>query len=126
MPQFVILHHRLPSAANRADHYDLMFDDGDALLTWAIVNLPSDEPQAADELPPHRREYLTYEGPVSHNRGHVARVVAGDFAWLCRDEATLVAAVESPALLGQLHWQRVDGKRWQLWFEKGGQLAAPR
>ncbi|MGB0768453.1 MAG: hypothetical protein ACPGYV_12175 [Phycisphaeraceae bacterium] len=28
-------------------------------------------------IPPHRRHYLTYQGPVSNHRGHVKRVLQG-------------------------------------------------
>lgn len=30
-----------------------------------------------EEAADHRREYLTYEGPISGDRGHVRRVAAG-------------------------------------------------
>jgi hypothetical protein len=50
------------------------------LRTWAI-ELPPDSAtaQAALALPDHRREYLTYEGPVSGNRGNVARWDEGTY-----------------------------------------------
>ena len=50
------------------------------LRTWAI-ELPPDlaTAQLALALPDHRREYLTYEGPVSGNRGSVARWDEGTY-----------------------------------------------
>lgn len=114
MPRFVILHHRLPPGSDRSDHYDLMFEDGEALLTWAIADLPSEQPQTAEELPPHRREYLTYEGPVSNNRGQVVRVAAGSFAWLQRQDGQLIAAIQASALTGELHLERLEGTTWRL------------
>lgn len=120
MPQFVILHHQLPPASERADHFDLMFEDGDSLVTWAIAELPSDRPQAAAELAPHRREYLTYEGPVSQNRGRVERVAAGSFEWLQRNELHWVAALQSTALTGELHLKRAEEKTWRLWMIRPG------
>jgi len=85
MPQplrpFVLLHHALPGAG----HWDLMLDTGEGLATWQLL----DDPRAlgaggaggalrARRLEDHRRAYLDYEGPVSADRGHVARVDHGD------------------------------------------------
>lgn len=80
MPRYVILRHELPPGHARASHYDLMFDVGDVLRTWAVAEAP-DSPveQAAEALPDHRREYLAYEGPVSGNRGEVARWDEGTY-----------------------------------------------
>lgn len=116
MPQFVILRHRLPPESARADHYDLMLEDGESLLTWAIVDLPNVQPQTAEELPPHRREYLTYEGPVSSNRGHVARVALGTFEWLQRHEGQLIVATQDSTRAAELHLERLEGKSWRLWM----------
>lgn len=116
MPQFVLLHHRLPADSARADHYDLMLEDGDSLLTWAIAALPGERPQVAEELPRHRMAYLTHEGPVSNNRGQVKRVAAGSFEWLQRADGEWIVELNSPALSGKLHLQRQDEKTWQLWL----------
>jgi hypothetical protein len=78
MPRFVILHHQLPEDAGRASHWDLMFECGDALHTWALAREP--EPGGAGEaaeLAAHRLAYLDYEGPVSGGRGSVVRWDAG-------------------------------------------------
>jgi hypothetical protein len=116
MPQFVILRHTLPAGSERADHFDLMLEHDGQLLTWALVELPSTAQQIAEELPLHRRDYLTYEGPVSNNRGEVARVVEGTFSWLQRGETEWIATLQSVQLHGQLHLQRQEGKRWLVWF----------
>ena len=61
-------------------HWDLMLEAGKSLKTWAI-----DEPITAGiELPArqladHRLAYLTYEGPVSGQRGSVRRIAEGTF-----------------------------------------------
>lgn len=116
MPQFVILRHTFPVGSDRANHYDLMLEDGLALLTWALAKLPDSHSQLADELPPHRLDYLTYEGPVSNNRGEVARVAAGTFEWMLRNESELIAQLESSQLSGQLHLRRQDEKNWLVWL----------
>lgn len=116
MPQFVLLHHRLPPDSDRPDHFDLMLEDGDSLLTWAVADFPHERSQLAEELPRHRMAYLTYEGPVSKNRGQVKRVAAGSFEWLQRADGEWIVELNSPALSGKLHLQRQDEKTWQLWL----------
>jgi hypothetical protein len=116
MPQFVILRHTLPAGSDRADHFDLMLEEGSTLLTWALAKLPNAQSQLAQELPPHRRDYLTYEGSVSNNRGEVVRVIAGEFEWRVRNEQEWIADVGSPELRGQLHFQRAEQDNWLVWL----------
>ncbi len=74
--RFVILHH---SHAD-GEHWDLMIEQGDALLTWQLLREPvgrSSLPIAAKRIGDHRKAYLDYEGPVSRDRGRVRRVDAG-------------------------------------------------
>lgn len=75
--RFVILEHD-----TEPHHFDLMLEvEGqDPLWTWAFYR--TDLPDAPDELPlerlpDHRNAYLTYEGPVSGERGSVSRVEEG-------------------------------------------------
>lgn len=80
--RYVVLRHETPPGASRPSHWDLMFevDLVADLRTWAI-ELPPDSAtaQLALALPDHRREYLTYEGLVSGNRGSVARWDEGTY-----------------------------------------------
>jgi hypothetical protein len=75
--RFVILEH----TGHGPDHFDLMLEHPDAerLKTWQLDVWPlqSGESCPCRELAPHRREYLTYEGEVSGNRGRVRRVTSG-------------------------------------------------
>lgn len=75
--RYVILHHRTDSG----EHWDLMLEHDGALLTW---QLPSSElstlPLPARRIADHRLAYLEYEGPLSGNRGSVARVDSGRVA----------------------------------------------
>ncbi len=76
--RFVILHHVLPDG----EHWDLMLERDEALLTWRLVREPVDGsslPIQAERLGDHRKAYLNYEGPVSGGRGSVRRVDAGTF-----------------------------------------------
>jgi len=74
---FVVLHHTgVPSP-----HYDLLIDVAaeEALLTWRLPCWPPGEESLGVVLQaPHRRLYLTYEGPVSQGRGEVRRIAAGE------------------------------------------------
>ena len=85
MPRYVILYHELTreqqQAAGRPSHWDLMFEWGATLRTWAV----NEEPAlgltcAAQALADHRLAYLEYEGEVSGNRGRVRRWDAGEYA----------------------------------------------
>lgn len=81
--RYVILHH----TGWIEDHFDLMLetDDTSPLLTWRLDRWPG--PTTITLLPPHRRAYLEYEGPVSNNRGEVRRVEAGSYATVQRSDS---------------------------------------
>lgn len=108
MPRFVLLFHDLSGTAEGASHWDLMLERDGALLTWRLPTLPApwrdadgeaalpSPSDAAVRLHDHRAAYLEYEGPVSGNRGHVARVDRGEY--LVLDESPEGIEVE---LLGQ-------------------------
>lgn len=94
MPDFVVLEHDHPVL-----HWDLMLDTGESLRTWRLANppsVPADIP--SESLPDHRLDYLTYEGPVSHNRGHVRRVFAGVWELAEDDGKSLLIRLNGPRL----------------------------
>lgn len=109
MPRFVILHHQLPENSERASHWDLMLEQGDTLRTWAL-----DRPLAPDSETPcraladHRLAYLDYEGPVSGNRGTVARVERGEYATLEETANSLRVRLKGEQIVGVLLLQRVS------------------
>lgn len=74
--RFVILEHDHPFL-----HWDLMLEDGSALTTWRLLEpVESGKWLPAEDLPVHRIAYLTYEGPVSNNRGNVRRIAQGEYS----------------------------------------------
>jgi hypothetical protein len=75
--QYVILRHE--GIAN--PHFDIMLEEdaGSDLATWRSDEWPIHKPTKLQSLQSHRREYLTYEGELSGNRGHVKRVEAGTY-----------------------------------------------
>lgn len=80
--RFVILHH----TGFGEPHFDLMFENepGSTLATWRSPIWPIDRPTRLLQLQAHRRDYLTYEGPISAGRGKVQRIASG----LCHIEPT--------------------------------------
>jgi hypothetical protein len=125
-PRFVILHHTQPAAA---EHWDLMLQTGDHLATWRLACLPLTRrrakrdrrvatgglrPQRVKGLPgpdhaallqaqriaDHRIEYLSYEGPLSRDRGHVRRVDEGIYRLLGADDTHWVVAFTGRVLRG--------------------------
>jgi hypothetical protein len=73
--RFVVLHH----TGVAAPHYDLLFEwePGEPLTSFRCPTWPPTPGEAWEERPDHRRAYLDYEGPISGDRGVVARRAAG-------------------------------------------------
>ncbi len=74
--RFVILHHLLDDG----QHWDLMLEHQDVLLTWQLPCEPVDRsilPIPTRRIGDHRKAYLDFEGPISGNRGRVRRVDTG-------------------------------------------------
>ena len=78
--RFVILLHRTPPGYERGDHWDVMFEDGQRLRTWAVTRPPTHGcAVTAERLADHRMLYLDFEGEISENRGVVSRWDAGTY-----------------------------------------------
>ncbi len=71
-------------------HYDLMLQHGETLATWQLSQSPaeltSDEKIAAKKLQDHHIAYLSYEGPVSKDRGQVTVLDKGTYKFLSADD----------------------------------------
>ena len=106
--RYAILHH----TGIAEPHYDILIElsPGSASLrTWRATSWPIDQPTDLVPLPDHRNLYLTYEGPISQNRGHVTRVAGGqclvtmsdDSQWLVRlpDDSVINLVQVTPT-----HW----------------------
>ena len=113
MPRFVVLRHTPPPSADRAAHWDVMFEQDDVLRTWAVESVPdaaAEQPAAA--LADHRSAYLDYEGPVSGNRGEVVRWDAGTFELLSDAADEFSVRVVGRRLYGIVRLHR-DGAAWR-------------
>jgi len=65
-------------------HYDLMLEVEETLLTWQLVpeslnDLLAGRKATARQIQDHRKKYLTYEGPVSCDRGRVDLFDNGEY-----------------------------------------------
>lgn len=117
MPRFVILVHSPGPRSIRPLHWDFMVEDGDQLLTWALVREPTyDVEIEAEELAPHRLAYLELEGEISDGRGIVTRWDRGVCRWLERSAARLVMAVHGDILHGEVDLVAATGlsQRWVM------------
>jgi hypothetical protein len=107
MPRYVILLHQMPPGSPRATHWDLMLEDGPVLLTWAIASeLEAGIVLPGQALADHRPAYLTYEGPVSGDRGQVSRWEEGQFQWLQREERAMRIQVAGQRFRGEIRLTR--------------------
>jgi hypothetical protein len=84
---FVILHH----TGIDQPHFDLMFErsEGSLLSTFRLPTWPLTQAVTIERLADHRRDYLTYEGPLSGDRGTVKRVAGGPFHFRTQSEDAL-------------------------------------
>jgi len=110
MPRYVVLHHQLSEGQRlrresqtldevSESHFDWMFENDEALWTWATASHPPLEQLtrlSAAKLDDHRKAYLTREGPVSGDRGSVTRVEEGDFDIVRCDAERYVFALRGP------------------------------
>ena len=103
MPRYVVLYHELPPGHARQSHWDLMFEWGMALRTWAMASEPGLDAQAlAEPLADHRLAYLDYEGPISGDRGAVTQWDCGTYRLeSCTDDEVRVR-LKGKRLSGEL------------------------
>lgn len=108
MPRYVILKHDW-----NGEHFDLMLEEDNALATWRMTLSLQSGGQAVEELPAHRLEYLTYEGPVSGNRGIVKRIASGDFVIQRKTRDSLHVQLSGDHE-GYMTLHRLEGVNWRL------------
>jgi hypothetical protein len=97
--EFVILFHKVSEHEGRGDHWDLMLQDQDRLLTWELMRRPeAGMTITAKRLPDHRLAYLDFEGALSENRGIVSRWEKGRLLWLSKSPTRLAARLVNDRL----------------------------
>ena len=101
-------------------HYDLMLEQGQALATWRLPCPPhvlaTGTSMEALKIQDHRRAYLEYEGPVSNQRGRVARTDSGQYEVLDRSDARWAIRLLGRRARGrfELTVQNAASGRWSL------------
>ena len=92
-----------------------MLESEGHLRTWALSYAPDlGEPITAEALDDHRLAYLDYEGPVSKDRGSVARWDRGTYQVQREDGDQLVVVLRGDRLCGRATLTRLPGddQRW--------------
>ena len=111
--QFVILHHVLDGG----EHWDLMLEKDGMLATWQLPLMltgSADLPMTARRIGDHRLDYLTYEGPISANRGRVTRVEKGWYECLASSPGCWIIRLEGERLKLQLELRLIQGDEWSM------------
>ncbi len=111
MPRYVILRHETVAG----EHFDFMLETGGALKTWSLSQAPLKGVEIdARALPDHRPAYLDYEGPVSGDRGKVARWDRGTYAVERQSESELTVQLSGEKLTGRVSLRRLSAPQ-NLW-----------
>ena len=96
----------------------MLEDDRGSLGTWALAEAPCLDRQIyADELAPHRIEYLDYEGPISGDRGEVTRVMHGDYIDSPPGQVTLRFVIDGESKEWHLQLLATDDATWCLFTD---------
>lgn len=112
-------------------HYDLMVERGDALVTWRIPRREFPSFLSGSEIPAeriqdHRKMYLTYEGPVSCERGRVACYDSGEYSELCWNEKNIEIFLRGAIIFGNLSIRKLQDAHSILHFINKGEADETR
>jgi hypothetical protein len=97
--QFVIQQHTTPDGV----HWDLMLEMDDTLWTWRLHVPPAEiknKPICAERIHNHPLRFLTYEGAVQNNTGHVTIADNGTYRMIKQSHTMLVVSIEGRTLSG--------------------------
>ncbi len=118
MPEFVIQQHQQPQPQQL--HWDLLLQTGTVLATWQIPEPPENWPKKSitcTKIFDHRLKYLTYQGPLSDNRGHIKIVATGRYQPLQITENLWQLTLTGDNINGELNLQHLDMDQWQMTFK---------
>ena len=119
MRHFVILRHQPGPNSTRPLHWDLMFECGDVLRTFACPKEPTaGQSLPVDQLDDHRLDYLDFEGPVSRGRGDVRQWDCGEFDVLEESEEQWLLDVRGRRWNGRVRFTAAVDHRWMVTFDE--------
>ncbi len=107
--KFVIHHH-----VTTPEHFDLMLEVEETLLTWQISapvmkNFLAGEKINAERTHDHKKKYLTYEGPISCDRGHVSLFDSGTYRPVTQDTYFSKYCFEGEKITGYVTFTEKEG-----------------
>ena len=113
--RFVI--HLHSGKSSRDDHVDFMIEMKTGLATWRIPvdgleKLRNGEIVKALKIDEHRKEYLSYEGPISCDRGMVKIKDTGECKTIPTDSDIEYYVLSGKDLKGCLEVTHVSGNRY--------------
>ena len=111
--RFVILHH----TSDAGEHWDLMLEHDQVLLTWQLPREPSDPgclPLAARRIFDHPLRFLAYEGPLRRAPGRVRRVEAGEVELHQMSPGRVPFTLHGTRLRGSFELKNEEGDAWML------------
>lgn len=95
-----------------------MLETGSNLATWQVsqspVELAPGQSIEAKKLPDHRKDYLTYQGPVSRGRGEVKILECGEFEPRSQQEDYWEIELVGETFRGRFTLHRLHGDDWTL------------
>ena len=117
-PRFVVQRHRA-----RRLHYDLRFEIGGVLVSWAVPRGPTLDPKArhmAVHVEDHPIEYIDFEGVIPAGEYGGGDVIVWDRGTWEAHTADPAAAVAAGELHAEVHGEKLRGKLVLVRREQGG------
>ena len=116
MRRFVISQH----IQGPDSHWDFMLEDNGVLATWRVPIGPDNwahRPVECRRIAEHRLEYLTYQGPISQDRGQLLITARGHYHALqiTDDHWRIKLCGDGPN--GSCKLVHIQQDRWQLTFQ---------
>ena len=111
--RFVIQEH----ATAAGTHWDLMLEEGDALTTFRLAQMPAAGPGhhvRAERIFDHPLRFLAYEGPVQQGTGRVHIVARGTYRHLAPPGKTIVVKFEGDVLGGDFTLKQIAETQWDF------------
>ena len=113
----VLLKHDAPAGV----HYDWMLEPpGTGLqrlwtcrVYWPVAQWPTKGTWEVEVIAPHRRDFLDYQGPLTHGRGTVSRIERGLYTQLTWLDDRLELDLTFSCWSHHIHLEQIDGARWQ-------------